>query len=40
MKTLIFYIVATIAHKRNFIVSLTQSDGSLVMDHEEKANLL
>jgi hypothetical protein len=31
---------ATIAHKRNFIVSLTQSDGSLVMDHEQKANLL
>jgi hypothetical protein len=35
-----FHTIATIAHKRNFIVSLAQSDGTLVMDHEQKANLL
>jgi len=32
--------MATISHKRNFIVSLTNADGSIVLDHEQKANLL
>lgn len=32
--------MATIAHKRNFIVNLSGSDGSPVIDHDQKANLL
>lgn len=35
-----FHIVATIAHKRNFIVSLAHSDGNLITEHEQKENLL
>lgn len=32
--------MATISHKRNFIVSVTNSEGSIVTDHDQKANLL
>lgn len=32
--------MATINHKKNFIVSLTKTDGTTVSDHEQKANLL
>lgn len=32
--------MATIAHKRNFIVSLLNSKGNIVTEHEQKANLL
>jgi len=32
--------MATIAHKRNFIFSLTKHDGTVVTEHEQKANLL
>ena len=32
--------IATISHKRNFIVSLTNADGVAVTDHDQKANLL
>jgi len=35
-----FHSMATIAHKRNFIVSLTNTDGSIITDHEQKANML
>ena len=35
-----FHTTATIAHKRNFIVSLTNTDGSIITDHEQKANML
>ena len=35
-----FHTMATISHKRNFIVSLTNADGSIVLDHEQKAKLL
>ena len=35
-----FHTMATISHKRNFIVSLTKPDGSVVTDHDQKANLL
>lgn len=38
--TSFFHTVATISHKRNFIVSLTKADGSIVIDHEQKASLL
>jgi len=32
--------MATIAHKRNFIFSLTKPDGTVVIEHGQKANLL
>ena len=32
--------MATIAHKRNFIFSLTKPDGTVVTEHEQKTNLL
>lgn len=35
-----FYIMATAAHKRNFIIGLTDHNGFIVSDHEQKANLL
>lgn len=35
-----FHTMATISHKRNFIVSLTNLDGITVTNHEQKANLL
>lgn len=35
-----FHTMATIAHKRNFIVALSDSDGNSITDHEQKANLL
>jgi len=35
-----FHTMATISHKRNFIVSLSNTDGTIVIDHEQKANLL
>lgn len=35
-----FHTMATISHKRNFIVSLTTTDGSILIEHEQKANLL
>jgi hypothetical protein len=34
-----FHTMATIAHK-NFIVTFSNSDGNLIIDHEQKANLL
>jgi hypothetical protein len=33
-----FHTMATIAHK-NFIVTLSDSDGNLITDHEQKPNL-
>lgn len=38
--TSFFHTMATISHKRNFIVSLNKPDGSAVTDHDQKANLL
>jgi hypothetical protein len=35
-----FHTMATISHKKNFIVNLTKPDGTTVTDHEQKANLL
>ena len=35
-----FHTIATISHKRNFIVSLLNHEGSPVTDHDQKANLL
>lgn len=35
-----FHLMATTAHKRNFIVSLTDQNGDEIMDHDQKANLL
>ena len=32
--------MATICHKRNFIVSLTNSDGTIITEHDQKATLL
>jgi hypothetical protein len=32
--------MATIPHKRNFIVSLLNNEGEKIMDHNQKANLL
>lgn len=32
--------MATITHKRNFIGSLTNTDGSIIIDHEQETNLL
>lgn len=38
--TQFFHSMATITHKRNHIISLTDSNGNAVTDHEQKANLL
>lgn len=35
-----FHTMATISHKRNFIVSLSNVAGEVITDHEQKANLL
>jgi len=35
-----FHTMATISHKRNFIVSLVNADGIIFTEHEQKANLL
>lgn len=35
-----FHSIATISHKRNFIVSLSLPDGTSVIDHDKKANIL
>lgn len=35
-----FHTMATAAHKRNFIVSLSDQSGNIVIDHEQKANML
>lgn len=35
-----FHTLATTAHKKNFIVSLSDSEGNSITDHEQKANLL
>lgn len=32
--------MATISHKKNFIVSITGPDGNLVTEHDQKANML
>lgn len=34
-----FHTMATISHKRNFIVSVTTPDGTCVTEHEQKANI-
>lgn len=38
--TSFFHSMATIYHKRNFIVSLGRADGHAVIEHGQKANLL
>jgi hypothetical protein len=41
MRTLnFFHSIATIAHKRNFIVSLINQEGDTITDHDQKASLL
>lgn len=35
-----FHSMATVSHKKNFIVSLVNHDGSLIVDHDQKDNLL
>jgi hypothetical protein len=35
-----FHSIATIAHKRNFIVSLINQDGDIITDHDQKASML
>lgn len=35
-----FHTIATISHKRNFIVSLLSQEGSTITDHDQKANML
>jgi len=35
-----FHAMATISHKKNFIVSITGPDGNLVTEHDQKANML
>jgi hypothetical protein len=35
-----FHPMATTCHKRNFIVSFTNTDGSIITDHDQKAALL
>jgi len=35
-----FHTMATIAHKRNFIVASSDTEGNSIADHEQKANLL
>jgi hypothetical protein len=34
-----FHTMATISHKRNFIVSISGPDGVSVTEHDQKANL-
>lgn len=38
--TQFFHTVATIAHKKKFIVALSDAEGNSIVDHEQKANLL
>lgn len=38
--TSFFHTIATITHKRDFIVSLINQDGYSIRDHDQKANLL
>jgi hypothetical protein len=38
--TSFFHSMATIRYRKNSIASLTRSDGSLAVDHQEKASLL
>lgn len=38
--TSFFHTMTTIAHKRNFIVTLTKADGSTISDHDQKAHLI
>jgi hypothetical protein len=38
--TQLFQSMATICHKKNFIVSFYNSDGSIVTNHDQKAALL
>ena len=35
-----FHTMATISHKKNFIVSLVKPDGTIISEHEQKAQLL
>jgi hypothetical protein len=35
-----FHSIATISHKKNFIVSLTNQERNQITDHDQKANLL
>ena len=35
-----FHTMATITHKRNYVISLSDSDHNLIYDHEQKANFL
>lgn len=39
-KDIVFSHIATISHKRRFIVSLSDPGGNIVTDHDQKANLL
>lgn len=34
-----FHAIATISHKKNFIVSISGPDGDLITNHDQKANL-
>lgn len=36
----LFHTMATISHMRNYIVSLTDTDNSTIVDHDQKAQLL
>jgi hypothetical protein len=38
--TSFFHVMATISHKRNFIVSLTDPDDNSITNHDQKANML
>ena len=38
--TELFHSIATISHKRNFIVSVSDNDGNQISNHDQKANLL
>jgi hypothetical protein len=40
MKTTTFFTLATITHKKNFIVCLAKPDGTSITEHEQKAQLL
>jgi len=35
-----FHTMATIAHKKNFIVALSDGEGNILSDHDQKANIL
>ena len=35
-----FHTMATLSHKRNFIVSIRNSEGNHITGHDQKANLL